>query len=148
LTEKEMMEVLVKTLEEYHQLMNKKLDERSVYEYTSPIEVLRREFWKCLKLKMEKEGLIETVSSTVIRDIERDSQRVAEAQGQIYEISPKLKENVVKFVEWLYEVYEARYKGDIMKFYLYLERIRDKVYVDRRLKEIEEVRKGSRSQGD
>jgi hypothetical protein len=136
LTEKEMMEVLVNTLEEYH-LMDKKLEKRSVYEYTSPIDVLRREFWKCLKLKMEKDGLIETVSSTVIRDIERDSQKVAEAHGQRYEISSKLKENIEKFVKWLYEVYEARYKGDIMKFYLYLERIRDKVYVDRRLREIE-----------
>jgi hypothetical protein len=142
------MDLLVKTLEEHHWLIRRRSGERSVYDYTSPVEVLRREFWKCLKLKMEKDSLIETVSSTVIRDIERDSQKAANASGRKYTIRPELKENIEKFVKWLYEVYDTRYKGEIMKFYLYLDRIRDKVYIDRRLKEIERMEKAQEAKGD
>lgn len=141
LTEKEIMALLVQTLEEHHWLMRRKLKERSVYDYTAPVDVLRREFWKCLKLKMEKDSLIEIVSSAVVRDIERDSQKVAEACGKKYTIRPELKEGIEKFIKWLYEVYDTRYKGEIMKFYLYLDRIRDKVYVDRKLREIERTEK-------
>jgi hypothetical protein len=147
LTEKEMMDLLVKTLEEHHWLIHRRLEERSVYDYTSPVAVLQQEFWRSLKLKLEKESLIETVSSTVIRDIERDSQKAAESFGRKYSIHPELKENVEKFVKWLYDIYNTRYKGEIMKFYLYLERIRDKVYVDRRLREIERMEKAREAKG-
>jgi len=143
-----MMDLLVKTLEGHHWLMRRRLGERSVYDYTSPVDVLRREFWKCLKLKVERDSLIETVSSTVVRDIERDSQKAAEAYGRQYTIRPELKESIEKFVRWLYDIYETRYKGEIMKFYLYLDRIRDKVYVDRKLKEIERMEKARETKGD